>query len=466
MDILGDGGKVYQVAVALALAIGFFLLSYLASPRKTVPWLVCLSPIPLIDSPYTTSSVLITYVVAVGFFMRGRIKFLPMLGFFLIILGVYIAATGFSHRSEHSQHFIYLFNFVSAILMFLIVYNFVREVKDLNLVIRMLVITNLLVVTYSIVQIYAGPDYAPFGIQELALKSARQGDDPRLAGPFGPGIAAEHFVITILILAYASLHATSIAKRNVIYFLMALNLGCLIATANRGGFLTLIGGAGLFLYMFRGDLGVKRTLSLSIAGVFLLGISSIVVMTYTDYGRMFDRLGETELEGGVPDTRTKTWAAVLPEIAKRPILGHGPMFQVEGRSPTRSQTRVNLQYPHSLYLYLLYTSGVIGLSVYLFFFASLVRRFSAGLKSASADDPFGRGFVRLGIIIVVVFLIDQVKVEFLRITYTGYWLYIFALFAALLGFADLLRRGETTRQAVPSVDPHDVAHAIPHRSAY
>ena len=77
MDIAGDTGKLYQIVVAVVLAVGFFLFRYHASPRKVVSWIICLSPFQIIDSPYTTSSVLITYVVGIAYMLRGRLQYLP-----------------------------------------------------------------------------------------------------------------------------------------------------------------------------------------------------------------------------------------------------------------------------------------------------------------------------------------------------------------------------------------------------
>jgi O-antigen ligase len=439
-----DTSKLYQVIVAVVLAVGFFLFSYLASPRKTVPWIICLSPFQMIDSPYTNSTVMITFVVGIAYILRGRLKYLPMLGFFLLIMGIYMASTGLADRSTYIQHAIYMFNYVSAILMFFLVYNFVRETKDIDLVVRLLIVLNILVVIHSIIQINVGPRFALFGIQELSIKGARGGDDPRLSGPFGVGITAELLVLSMLLFAYLSIHIKSAMKRNLLYFLTALNLGCLVATANRGGFLALVGGAGLFLIMFRRELGMKRTITLSVVGVFLLVVMSVIVVNFTNYGQMYDRLAATELEGGVPDSRAVTWANIVPEIAKKPILGHGPRLRLYNDYARPYPNTPLLHYPHDLYLFLMYTVGAVGLGAYLWFFAWLIVRFRAGIRQPSGD-PFVDGFIKLGILSMIVFLVDEIKIEFLRFDYIDYWYYIFSVFAIFLGFADLARNGEFRR---------------------
>lgn len=438
---LGDSGRIYQVAIALILAVTFFILTYIASPRKTVSWLICLSPFQTIDSPYTTSNVLMVYVVAIAYVMRGRLRYVPMLPFFVVIIGIYLAAMGFADRSTYVQHAIYIFNYLSVPLMFFLVYNLVCETKDIRLIVQVLVILNILVIAHSVVQVNVGPHWTLFGIDELSIKGARRGDDPRLAGPYGVGFTAEFIVLNLLLLAYLSIHIRSVMRRNLLYLLMGVNLACLIATANRGGFLVLIGGAGLFLVMFRSTLGVKRTLTLSVVGVFLLAAMSIVVVKFTDYGQMYERLEATELEGGVPDTRTGTWGAIWPEIVDKPILGHGPRLRLQGDDAQPYPGTKVMRYPHNLYLFLLYTVGIVGLAAYLWFFAWLVARYRKGIRTPSGD-PFVDGFIKLGILLMVIFLIDQLKVEFLRYSSIDYWHFVFTFFAIFLAVADLARTGQ------------------------
>ena len=442
MDLTGDTGKLYQIIFAVFIAVGFFLLAYIASPRKTVSWLICLSPFQAIDSPYTTSSVLLTYVVGIAYILRGRLTYVPMLGFFLLILGIYIVSTGSAHRATHMQHGIYIFNYVSAIFMFYIVYNFVRETRDVRLTIQILVILNILVVIHSIIQINVGPGFALFGLEELSIKGARGGDDPRLAGPYAVGITAEFLVFGILLLAYLSIHVKSALHRNLLYLLMAINVGCLIATANRGGFLVLIGGAGLFLIMYRTQLGIRRTLRLATVGVFLLAFMSIIVINFTNYGQMYERLQATELEGGLPDTRVGTWSNIAPAIAEQPLLGHGPRLRLYNDMASPYPGTEVFNYPHNLYLFLLYTVGAAGLIAYLWFFGWLILRFKAGTRGSSGDS-LTEGFVKLGLLLMIVFLVDQIKIEFLRIGFIDYWHFLFAFFAMFLGFADLARSGRS-----------------------
>jgi O-antigen ligase len=156
---------------------------------------------------------------------------------------------------------------------------------------------------------------------------------------------------------------------------------------------------------------------------------------------MYDRLQATELEGGLPDTRAGTWSDVWPRIFDKPVLGHGPRLRLYNDHVQPYPKTAVINFPHNLYLFLLYTVGFAGLIVYLFFFAWLTSRYRAGVRK-SIDDPFVHGFIKLGVLLMIVFLIDQMKVEFLRFQTVDYWHYLFSIFAIWLAFADMARNGE------------------------
>jgi O-antigen ligase len=196
--------------------------------------------------------------------------------------------------------------------------------------------------------------------------------------------------------------------------------------------------------MYHTQLGVKRVLMLSMSGVFLIAVMSIVVIQFTNYGQMYDRLEETELEGGLPDTRAGTWVDVWARIFDKPVLGHGPRLRLYNDFVQPYPGTAVINYPHNLYLFLLYTVGFVGLMVYLSFFSWLIFRYRIGVRK-STGDPFMHGFIKLGVLFMIVFLVDQMKIEFLRIGTIDYWHYIFSIFAIWLAFADMARNGEYRR---------------------
>ena len=76
------------------------------------------------------------------------------------------------------------------------------------------------------------------------------------------------------------------------------------------------------------------------------------------------------------------------------------------------------------------------------------------------SDPRFNGLLRLGSLFMLVFLVDQIKVEFLRYAQVDYWHFVFCLLAILVGAADVAKeqrgiRGESSRDT--TADNHMVS---------
>lgn len=446
MDTLTRG----ELIAALAMAVAFFVFAYAASPRKSIPFILCLTPFEPIVTQYGTSNVLLVYVLAIAYMLRGRISYLPLLGIFFLIMAAYVLSTGFAPASRRVAHAIYIFNFGSAVLLFYVVYNFVRQQQDVVVVlVRTFIVLNVLFLLYCLIQLSTGTHLMLFDFGYLSIKPYRE--DMRLTGPFESAQnTGEYLALSILALAYMVVQARIGWRRMFLYLLIAANFACLIATGTRAAFLILVGGAGLFLFLFRNELGTKRTIGIAFSGLMVLAMVSVVIVNFTQFGNLFDRLEQTEFESGVPDTRVGVWTNIYPRIAEKPLVGNGPMYDinVEGMS-----------LPHNLYLFLLYTVGGVGLMIYLLFFGLLLLRYRAGAMARHAD-PMSAGIARLGVVLLVAFLVDQITIEALRMATTDYWHYIFATFAICLAFADMARAGV---KAVP--DGIDIRSRGPAASA-
>lgn len=174
--------------------------------------------------------------------------------------------------------------------------------------------------------------------------------------------------------------------------------------------------------------------------VLLFSVSAITIVNFSEFNVLFKRLGDTRVEEGLIDSRSVIWPLAWDRITDKPILGHGPRLRLineEERSfPAGHEF---MPYPHSLYLYLLYTLGIIGLIFYLAFFLRLLFYFKSMLR-VSLPDMFEKNVPRLAVLLWIVILIDQVKVSAFRFYLGDYQHYLFALFAALLAATFYLRR--------------------------
>jgi len=277
-----------------------------------------------------------------------------------------------------------------------------------------------------------------FGIEEFHMNHTRS--DRRLTGPFGSaGIAAEYTVIMLFMILYQVLWTSNVWRRYGLICLGAVNILFLIATGNRGGFLVMIGAGLMFLWMFRKMLGPVRAIGIAATAVVFVSIATIVATTYTDFDLLFTRLADTEIESGIPDTRSVVWPVAWQAIQEKPILGHGPRLRFDGEEGgARYKNHLYILYPHNLYLFLLFTVGVVGLIAYIIFLVTpLVRCWSATRRSIS--ESYEVGFARVGIVFIVIVFVDGIKIDFARFVLVDYWHFIFALIGLLIATCDRIK---------------------------
>jgi O-antigen ligase len=338
-----------------------------------------------------------------------------------------------------SYHAIYVFQLFSCLVVFLLAYNFSLLVESERTVIDILLTINVLALGYCALQLSAGPGvgFVPFGIDALEFNKNRHAGDARLVGPFdNPGSTAGYFTLMLMVCA-VELTFSQGRRRLLVQALILLNLVAIVATGNRAGFLVMVAMFPVLLLLFKKELGARRVTQYLVGGVAVLAIASAVVISYTGFGRMFERLGDvTETENGVPMTRTLTWPIAIEKIKEHPWVGEGPFFVDPETANQLGWLRSEMSpYPHSLYLFLLRTIGVVGLIPFVWFFIQAWRLLYAKLKRGPVND-YSSALLRLGLILIIAFLIAQITLEFNRTTTIDYTQFIFALVGLLVGIAD------------------------------
>ena len=430
-----------QFAQMIAAALGgtaFFLLLFRMSEKASLGFLIMLIPFQIIDTRFGSLNVVMTYVAAFAYLIQGRLSKLPFFVPVLLILFAYMIAFSQSHPLARLYHVIYLVGFFSNILLFYMIYNFLLRTENWRFIIRCLLATNVLVVIYCAIQFAAGDQTFFFlGIEEFGLNPPRK--DGRLVGPFkATAETAEFFTFQCLIIACILVFRPSRMLRWMAYALVSTNLLFLIATGNRGGFVTIIFGTLLFLWMYRRELGFARLARLLTGGTMLFVALGIVAVNFTEYGMLFERLEETEFsEEGIPDTRGRVWTMAWDEIVDKPILGHGPRLAITTRGNIVGDIEY-VRFPHNLLLHLLYTTGIVGALMWIAFFTAMWAKLWF-VRHASIDDEELATVPRMGIIILIVFFVSQLRIEFLRNSLIDYQNYLFVLFATMLACSDIVR---------------------------
>jgi O-antigen ligase len=425
-----------QLIVAVICGISIFVMVHRLSEKTTLTILILMVPFQLIDSRYGSLNMLLIYLVAGAYLLQGRLKRLPFIGPMLFINFAFLIAFSQSHPAARMHHVLFLIGFFSNVLLFYMVYNYLLRTGDWKHLLNTLVALNVLVIIYCAIQFVAGSQSVQIpGVQELQMYSVR--DDGRLRGPFkATAAAAEYFTLQCLLLAYLLIGMPAQRLRKIVLGLLALNTLFLIATGNRGGFVTLVLGAMVFLIAFRRELGLLRATKMLVSATIVYVVIALLLVNFTDYGMLFGRLEGTTVEGGVPDTREEAWANAWERIKERPWLGHGPELSISSRDQPVADIPFML-YPHNLALSLLYTCGIVGLAAWIVFFWALCARL-ASVRNVDVADLQLKGLPKLGLVSIFILLISQIRIEFLRSGLIDYQNYLFVLFSLFLASRDLI----------------------------
>ena len=438
----------WELGLGLFAVLLIFVFTSIGRRTVVIAALLILIPFQFIDTQYGTSSEIIAYTMAGVMMLTSGInlRMLPEMGFIIL---AYFASLALADRDMSTQHVVYMFQFFSCFVVFLLAYNFALSVERTVSIVDVLLAIDVLVVLYCGLQLIAGPgeSFTPFGIESFAFNSNRDPDDPRLVGPFGnPGTTAGYFTLMVFVCAVELLFARG-WRRVLVQALIGVNLLSLVATGNRTGFLILVAMFPVFLYTFRRELGPRKIAQYVVGGIATIVVASAIAVAFTDFGAMFERMSRvTETKEGVPTTRAETWPIAIEKIKKHPWFGEGPHFLTAEEAEAMNQMRMEYDelgeletvfdpYPHSLYLYLLRTVGIFGLIAVLWFFIRSWFILRAGLRIERADNH-GAAIVRLGVVLVPAFLIAQITLEFIRPTTMDYAEFIFALMGSLIGTCD------------------------------
>jgi O-antigen ligase len=463
-----------SAAIQLAFGVIAMLLIFAVAlgTKRTVSIGVLLVMIPfqVIDTKYASSSVLLAYVLFAILLMTGGLKLRMMPSLMLIALA-YFASLAMADRNMMQFHVLFIFQFFSCLLVFLLAYNFATLVHDEKSVMDVILAINVLALVYCALQLTVGPGerFVPLGIDEFKFNLNRNPGDPRLVGPFGnPGSTAGYFSLMALYCAVDYFVASG-RRRLLVGIVAGCNLLALVATGNRAGFLVLLAMFMGLLFVFRTELGARRMVQYAVSGAVVLTIAAVIAVTYTDFNRLFARMETvTETKNGLPATRQGGWPVAIEKIKEHPWFGEGPHFWTEEDAEAAGQSHIEYEdtgeletvydpYPHSLYLYLLRTVGVFGLAAVVGFFirvwfilrAALQRDPAAGYRSA---------ILKLGYVLIPAFLVAQITLEFHRPTTMDYAQLIFALMGLFVGVSDRAPVTATAAAPLPDVRSQRLRH--------
>jgi len=432
-----------QLLIGGGCGILLFIFATIGFGRFFYKILIIIIPFQFISSKYGSINMVLTYVLGASILFLSQPVVNKKAGgnwplifsFFFIILSFFVSLSQ-TPAVFLSKNLFYFISFFSNIILFYMSYKFISDENDIHTIFKCLFICNLLVILYCIIQLIVGfGEFQFLGIKEFSFIQNRA--DNRLLGPFNaPGITAEYLVIQCILLAYYSL-TTNFYKKSV-FILIFCNVAALVGTGNRGGFISFFLAFFLFIYLFRKEIGVLTSIKLGIIVFFILVSSSFLMIKYTDFNVIYQRILGTTMKGITPDTRSG-WPYVVEKIKEKPLIGHCPnmVMKSEIDNITKWPKKEIDFYPHNLYLYILYTTGLFGLLAYITFMIRFLFIIKKENKRLLCYNNFLSNLPRLALIVFIIILFDQMKVEALRSGFSDYQHYLSCIFGMFAGLKNI-----------------------------
>ena len=438
-----------QLLIALSGGIILYVALYIGFQRGLFKVLILLIPFQFLTSRYGSFNMAATYVLGMGMFLnqswikkRLQVNWPLLWAIFLVLISFLLSWIG-APKVFWTKNLFYFIMIGSNVVLFYVSYHFVSDAEDMVTFFKLLFFCNVLVILYCILQLIVGfGEFCFLGIEEFSIQKNRT--DYRLVGPFNAvGITAEYLVIQCLLLGYYLISTDK--YRTFIIGLITCNVAILVGTGNRGGLISFCVSIFLFVYFFRKELGPRKAMVLIVSVAIMTVIASFVMIKYTDFNILYERMLGTRFDGVTPDTRSG-WPHVIEKILDKPILGHGPRLMTSGEvDAPRNWPKGEIGfYPHNLYLHILYTTGVIGFlsfSILAIGYLRILRK----MTFMTCGNRFISGLPRLGIIIFLIFLLDQMKIEALRWYLSDYQHYLSALFGGFLGLQNVIAPSSVDR---------------------
>jgi O-antigen ligase len=214
---------------------------------------------------------------------------------------------------------------------------------------------------------------------------------------------------------------------------LGLLLACLVGigtTSTRSGFITvLLGVLALALFLTRN----RGKILAALAGVALLGTIAIPLLhalqSRFDTGFLLERLLATPTDQGL--VRMLDRASLWPYFTDRLrggadlFLGRGVAFDLDSWGT----------YPHSLPLTLVVTVGLVGALAFFGLLAAIAWRCLSAWRRTGDPYPV------LGLVLVAMFAIHELKIEYLRVT--SYTWFVWALLGICAASAAVARGEES-----------------------
>ena len=321
--------------------------------------------------------------------------------------------------------------FLSYLFLLYLVANVVRTKEDVQKILLAQALSCTLVCLFALYE-QRHPGSAPVpGWLDFSATGSTKIEGVRVGSTFlDYELFGEYCALNFFLGMFLFTRARTRTRRLAVVGLMGLTLFCLFSTVTRGAVISLMAGFVYLGWLSRRRLNLPRTLAAVSGALVVLFGGDFLVSTFSKSGSVLARLMGSHLVGGVPDTRVGAWRDAVKYISEHPIIGHGPYYSIgEG---------LDFRYwPHNVYLYYASIVGLVGLTFYLWFLWKLWRA-SRPLAPSLGSGTYLEGATLLARVMLFTFMVDQVKIDYLRNERYSFWVWFF--FGTILAISLVARR--------------------------
>ncbi len=369
-----------------------------------------------------------------------------------LYIGVHLLSLVNVETPDNLRNGLFQIQFLSAAVgLYFLVAKTLHTERHLRIAFQALAVTSLLVAITGVMEYFVPTlQLIPEWFIAPGPHGKRFGEGGRVGGVFRfHGLLADFCAMMFILQAYLFIRSKSILARGFYLMLMLSGLFLMFVTANRGGFIIWVVGLAYMIWIGRGGLTTRRVM---VALPVLLLVGVLLETVVTRYGRvitLFWRLTTTQLERGIPENRVEVWAAVLREIPNHLWIGHGPFYDLLGGG-----SALGRWWPHNAYLMYLWTTGVIGLLIFLWILGKAFWKSRPGGKLHLGEVPFAQGALMVAHVQILQFALAQIRDEHQRGNVYVYLMWVlFGLAAAAGRIWEKGRRKSPEPASGSAVDP-------------
>jgi O-antigen ligase len=417
-QILDPQSRVIKAAAGLVL----FIIAFRTRPFYALCFIALTFAFPF--SIFVGSSTMIFVVLALTIYLArltlGQVPPMvrtPVDAGMGVLLGCYLLSFYNIDNPVILQRAIQnMFGILGSFLLFYLTANFIRTEDELKKFSKVLGVALSMIIFVGLYELFlpGRPLIPGWILGSGAVGHTQMLKGYRVGGPFYDfELYGEFMAVSFFLALFIFRRAVRPNMRFFTGVLTVLTIFALLTSVTRGATLAFMGGVIYFTWLVRHRLKFRDFAAALLVGLTLYLGLEFVVSSFTRSGSVFDRIFATHFVNGLPDSRAM-WPIIWERVLEHPIVGHGPYYDLGLQRGLTGGGLYSYTWPHNQYLYYAHTIGILGTAAFLFVGIRLLiisfRDRAAGLQEPS----FSRSFMLALHVMLLVFLVDELKIDYLR----------------------------------------------------